>query len=212
MVYNAQGKELGYSGDFAGKDPFLDFTAPADGAYVVKVWDFIYGGSGDHFYRLQIGSVPHLDAVIPAAVHPGETTTIDAPRPQPARRHAGAGRVRVRGRLETISQTIEVPAEPGREATLRGGEPIRPPQATLDGMAYRLSTPEGSSNPIFLAYSAVPVVVEHEPNECATRRKEVPVPCEVSGTFTPAGDVDFYSFPAAKGEKIIAEMYEQYVV
>ncbi len=48
MVYDAQGKELGYSGDYAGKDPFLDFTAPADGVYIVKVWDFIYAGSGDH--------------------------------------------------------------------------------------------------------------------------------------------------------------------
>ena len=35
----------------------------------------------------------------------------------------------------------------------------------------------------------------------------MPVPCEVSGTFAPAGDVDFYSFRAAKGEKIIVEMY-----
>src|SRR5262249_15588203 len=76
MVYDDQGKELGYSGDSAGKDPFLDFTAPADGKYVVKVWDFIYGGSSDHFYRLHIGSLPHLDAVIPAAVRPGETAAL----------------------------------------------------------------------------------------------------------------------------------------
>ena len=204
MVYDDQGKELGYSGDFAGKDPFLDFTAPADGAYVVKVWDFIYGGSGDHFYRLQIGSVPHLDAVIPAAVRPGETTTLVLLGRNLPGGAAVPGSVPP---LETTSRTIEVPAEPGRESTLRGGEPVRPPQAILDGMAYRLSTPEGSSNPIFLAYSAVPVVVEHEPNDVRTRAQEVPVPSEVSGTFAPAGDVDFYSFPAAKGEKIVAEMY-----
>jgi len=207
MVYNDQGKELGYSGDFAGKDPFLDFTAPADGAYVVKVWDFIYGGSGDHFYRLQMGSVPHLDAVIPASVHLGETTTImllgrNLPGGTPVPGSSSSGPA-----LETISRTIEVPAEPGREVTLRGGESVRPPQATLDGMAYRLSTPEGSSNPIFLAYTAVPVVVEHEPNDARTAAQEVPVPCEVSGTFTPAGDVDFYTFRVAKGEKIIAEMF-----
>ena len=53
--------------------------------YVVKVWDFIYGGSGDHFYRLQIGSVPHLDAVIPAAVQPGRDDDHHAPGTQPAR-------------------------------------------------------------------------------------------------------------------------------
>ena len=136
MVYDDQGKELGYSGDFAGKDPFLDFTAPADGAYVVKVWDFIYGGSSDHFYRLQIGSVPHLDAVIPAAVHPGETTTImllgrNLPGGTPVPGSPGSGPA-----LETISQTIEVPAEPGREVDLarRRVGPASPGDARRHGL------------------------------------------------------------------------------
>ncbi len=46
MVYDPQGKELAYTGDYYGKDPFIDFTAPADGDYMVKVWDFVYGGGG----------------------------------------------------------------------------------------------------------------------------------------------------------------------
>ena len=149
MVYDDMGKELGYSGDYAGKDPFLDFTAPADGEYLVKVWDFIYAGSNDHFYRLQIGSVPHLDAVIPAAIRPGEETTLTLL----GRNLPGGELVPGPGDpLEAIHRTIQVPAEVGRDAPVQSGEPVRPPQATLDGMAYRLTTPEGSSNPIFLAF------------------------------------------------------------
>ena len=76
MVFDASGKEIGYSGDDSGKDPFLDFVAPDDGEYVIKIWDFVYGGSNDHFYRLHLTSLPHLDSVLPAAVRPGEKTTL----------------------------------------------------------------------------------------------------------------------------------------
>ena len=75
-VYDPTGKELAYNGDYYGKDPFIDFTAPDDGDYIVKIWDFVYGGGNDSFYRLHIGSLPHLDAVIPAAVKPGAKTKV----------------------------------------------------------------------------------------------------------------------------------------
>ena len=147
-----------YSGDYYGKDPFIDFTAPADGDYIVKVWDFVYGGGSDYFYRLHIGSLPHLDAVIPAAVQPGEKTTVTLYRPQPARRQAGPGRRRDPGPAagddhprDRRARRSGAGAEPARAA-----RPIRPAQATLDGMAYRLTTPEGSSNPIFLAFTDDP--------------------------------------------------------
>ena len=52
MVYDPQGKEIAYNGDYYGKDPFIDFTAPEDGDYTVAVWDFVYGGGTDYFYRL----------------------------------------------------------------------------------------------------------------------------------------------------------------
>ncbi len=164
-VFDAKGKELAYSGDYYGKDPFIDFTAPEDGDYTVKIWDFVYGGGGDYFYRLHIGSLPHLDAVMPAAVRAGEKTTVtfygrNLPGGKPA-----PGGASIQGRpLEIITREIEGPSDPQRAASLRDGEAIRPPRAALDGIDYRLTTPDGSSNPIFLAFTNDPIVLEQEPN------------------------------------------------
>ncbi len=207
MVYDPQGKEIAYNGDYYGKDPFIDFTAPADGDYVVKVWDFVYSGGADYFYRLQIGSLPHLDAVIPAAIQPGQKTTVtlygrNLPGGKPVPDLKIAGRP-----LETITRTIEGPADPKAATSLRGGEAVRPPSVLLDGMDYRLITPEGNSNPLFLGFTSDPVLVEQEPNNDRGSAQRVPVPCEVTGTLAPAGDQDFYTFSARKGERIIVEVY-----
>jgi hypothetical protein len=202
LILDGKGKELGYSGDYAGKDPFLDFTAPEDGDYVVKIWDFVYGGSADDVYRLQISSLPHIDAVIPAAVKPGAKTTVMI-----LGRNLPGGKPVPGQPLEAITREIEAPKEAAQAASLATGEPIRPPQSTLDGMAYRLNTPEGSSNPVFLAFTEAPVLVEREPNNDRKSAQEVTVPCDITGSFAPAGDADWYSFRARKGEKIVVETY-----
>jgi len=208
MVYDPQGKEIAYNGDYYGKDPFIDFTVPADGDYVVKVWDFVYSGGADYFYRLQIGSLPHLDAVIPAAIPPGRKTTVtlygrNLPNGKPAPADA-----RIGGRpLEMMTCAIEGPADPQAAASLRGAEAVRPPGAVLDGIAYRLNTPDGSSNPLFIGFTTDPVVIEQEPNNDLQSAQRVPVPCDVTGTLSPTGDQDYYTFSARKGETIIVEVY-----
>jgi hypothetical protein len=207
MVYDPQGKEIAYSGDYYGKDPFLDFTAPADGEYIVKVWDFVYNGGADYFYRLQIGSLPHLDAVVPASIPPGQKTTVtlygrNLPGGKPAPDALIAGRP-----LEMITRILEGPTNPREAASLHSAEAVRPPRVALDGMDYRITTPEGSSNPVFLAFTADPVVIEQEPNNDPKSAQKVPVPCEVTGTLAPTSDQDYYTFSARKGERIIVEVY-----
>jgi hypothetical protein len=208
MLFDAAGKELAYNGDYYGKDPFLDFTAPEDGDYTLKIWDFVYDGNADHFYRLHISSLPHIDAAIPAALKPGVRNTITLygrnlpggkPAPDDLR---GDGKP-----LEVVTCEIDVPADPVQATALRGGEAVRPPQTSLDGMNYRLTTAEGGSNPIFLTFAIDPILVEQEPNNDLASAQKVPVPCDVTGTFSPKGDVDFYRFPVKKGERIVVEVY-----
>jgi hypothetical protein len=91
--------------------------------------------------------------------------------------------------------------------SLHGGEAVRPPQTSLDGMDYRLTTPEGSSNPLFLGFTTDPIILEQEPNNDLKTAQRVPIPCEVTGTFSPTGDVDYYAFSAKKGEKVVVEIY-----
>ncbi len=205
-LYDAKGKELAYSGDYYGRDPFIDVTIPEDGDYVLKVWDFVYGGGGDYFYRLCIGVMPHIDAVIPAAVRPGAKTTVtlygrNLPGSQPA-----PGGAQIQGRpLEVITREIEV--DPSQATSLSGGEAIRPAQSSLDGMAYRLTTPQGSSNPVFLGFTPDAIIIEKEPNNDRQSAQRVPVPCDITGTFAPVGDLDYYAFSAKKGEKVVVETF-----
>jgi hypothetical protein len=208
MVFDPQGKELGYGGDFFGKDPFLDFTAPVDGDYTVKIWDFIYTGGTEYVYRLDIGSLPYIDAVLPAAVRPGQTNTVtlfgrNLPGGKPV-----PGGASIQGRpLEVVTREISVPADVATVTSLHGGEAIRPPQASLDGIEYRLTTPEGSSNPLFVGFTSDPIVLEQEPNNDQATAQRLSVPSEVSGSFSPAGDVDYFAFTAKKNEKLVLEIY-----
>jgi len=207
MVFDAAGHELAYGGDYYGKDPLVDFTVPADGDYTVKIWDFVYGGGATNVYRLEIGSLPHLDAVLPAAVQPGHSSPVtlfgrNLPGGKPV-----AG-ITVEGLpLEMLSRDIRAADDPLSLTSLRGGEAIRPPQTSVDGMDYRLETPEGTSNPIFIGFTTDPIVLEQEPNDKLETAQPLTAPCEVSGSFTPAGDKDFYRFTAKRGERLIVEVF-----
>jgi len=208
MVFDPQGKEIGYGGDFYGKDPFVDFTAAEDGDYTVKIWDFIFSSGTELVYRLEIGSQPHLDAVVPSAVVPGQSNTItlfgrNLPGGQPA-----PADMNVQGKpLEFITQVFSVDADSFKAASLHGGEALRPPQVLLDGTEYRLTTSAGSSNPLLIGFAAEPVVMEQEPNNDATASQRVTIPCEVSGTFSPVGDLDYYTFAVKKGDRITVDLY-----
>jgi hypothetical protein len=204
MLLDGKGKELAYSGDYYGKDPFLDVTIPEDGDYVVKVWDFVYSGGGDYVYRLHVAELPHIDAVIPAAVPPGTKTTVTIyGRNLPDGKPAPAG-VEVLGRpLEMITREIEAPAQLNG---LRGGEAVKPSQAVLDGFDFRLTTPEGSSNGVFLGVTRDPIVLEKEPNNDLKSAQSLSIPCDVTGSFGMKGDLDHYSFPLKKGEKVVVEV------
>src|SRR5262245_31260617 len=43
----------------------LDFTVPSDGQYILKVYDFLYRGGAEYFYRLTIETGPHIDFIFP---------------------------------------------------------------------------------------------------------------------------------------------------
>ncbi|HEX3656958.1 MAG TPA: hypothetical protein VHV55_14170 [Pirellulales bacterium] len=212
MLYDAAGKELAYSGDFYGKDPFLDFTAPADGDYTIKIWDFVYGGGPTSVYRLEIDSLPHLDAVLPAAVHPGEPTPLviygrNLPGSKPVPGVVIAGHP-----LEMVERTIQLggsSAAGGDEHAyaLHAAEAVRPPQTSIDGSEYRLETEDGASNSLFVAFTRDPIVLERELNDTLAQAQPLAVPCDVSGNFSPEGDKDFFSFRATKGEKLVIEVF-----
>lgn len=193
------GREIAESRDAFGPDPFLDVTIPADGRYVVKVHDVVYKGSNEHPYVLTVTDGPHLDAVVPVVARPGEPTTFTLYgrnlRGEPA---PGAT---VEGRpleVKTVTVTTPGPGAAGAEYPTRGFVPST--GATRRGFEYALTTPAGTSNPVFIAEAADPVVIEHEPNDDPAHAQTVAVPCDISGSFGAPGDLDLYRFKARKGE------------
>ena len=57
------------------QEPLIDFAVPADGDYLLKVYDFLYGGGPDYVYRLSVHTGPHIDFVLPASGLPNTTPT-----------------------------------------------------------------------------------------------------------------------------------------
>jgi hypothetical protein len=177
----------------------IDFTAPADGVYLLKVSDFLYRGGDDYFYRLSLSGAPRLDFAFPPAGLPGTKTNLtlygrNLPGGKPAKSLAIDGKP-----LEQL--TVEVEFPPGKRAhRLDTGLRLRPADAALEGFEYRLKSPKSLSNPVLLGVATAPVVLEQEPNNQPSQAQKISPPCEVAGQFHPGGEQDWFTFAAKKGD------------
>jgi hypothetical protein len=177
----------------------IDFTAPADGSYLLKVSDFLYRGGDDYFYRLTLSPAPRLDFAFPPAGQPGTKTNItlygrNLPGGKPAKGLAIDGKP-----LEQLSVEVSFPADE-RARRLDTGLRMRPADAALEGFEYRLKSPKGVSNPLLLGLATAPVLLEQEPNSRPEQAQKLSPPCEVAGQFHPGGEQDWFTFEAKKGD------------
>lgn len=79
LVYDAAtGRELAANNDTYGFDPFLAFTAPADGEYVLEVRDLQYRGGGDFAYRVEAGAIPFVQSLAPMSSRRGTVVDVKA--------------------------------------------------------------------------------------------------------------------------------------
>lgn len=207
VVFDGALKELARSRDVNRRDPFVDVVLPADGDYYVKVYDFVFAGGIDYFYRLAVHNGPYIDFVFPPVVKAGEKNKLTVY----GRNLAGGSTsdVIVNGRpLEKLDVVLDVPAnEPTDRRALPS--PARAAEGLIDGREYRLKTSAGKSNAVFLGYAQGPVVVENEPNNTAEKSQAVSIPCEYVGQFNPRGDIDSVQFEAKKGDVICFEVTSQ---
>ncbi len=209
-LFDANGKQLLASQDEdirdQKRDPFIDFDVPADGDYFVKLTDFTYNGTDEHFYRLSISTLPYLDFIQPTGAQPGTTTPITIY----GRNLPGGEKtdLKVKGRpLEKIVKQITIPGDDETATSLRVNGLVRPSASQLDGMEVRVKTDAGSSNQKLLLFSRVPEILESEPNHATHQAQRLSVPCAVSGRFDPVGDVDTFVFAAKKNEKFSLDVF-----
>ncbi|HEY1067370.1 MAG TPA: PPC domain-containing protein, partial [Pirellulales bacterium] len=213
VLLDAAGRELASSRDAAGLDPFIDFTAPADGDYLVRLYDFVYQGGDNYAYRLAIGTGPRIDFVMPPLApkdQPGAVVIYgrNLPGSQPA------SGVSVDGRpLEMLSRPLQASgadlAGASPDAFLAPGLFVDPARVSVGAFEFRLTTPAGVSNPVAIETTTAPIVLEKEPNNLATQAQPLTVPCEVGGQFYPVNDQDVYAFEAKKGDVLWIEVAAQ---
>ncbi len=71
MVSGPDGKALASNRAYRGGDAVLDFKAPTDGDYLVRLSQFAYTTGGvDHFYRLTVTTTTWVPAVFPPVAAP----------------------------------------------------------------------------------------------------------------------------------------------
>jgi len=208
VVFDASGRELGRSRDVDRRDPLLDFTAPADGDYYVEVHDFLYAGNNEYFYRLAIGTDPHLDFVMPPAGLPGSTGKYtlygrNLPDGQPTDLVTADGK-----KLESLVVDVTLPSGEA-EKQLDFAAVIEPEESAVDGFTYRLPGPHGPSNGVLIGYATAPVVAEQEPNNEPAKAQRLEPNTEVAATFGPQPDRDWYTFDAKKGDVLWIEVISQ---
>lgn len=201
VLLDEHGNELSRAKDGVGTDPVLDFTAPAAGAYTIKLYDAVYGGGDNYFYRLTVSGAPLVDFVFPPSGPAGSSNQYtlygrNLPGGQPA------GELTIGGvPLQKLPVIIPLPADDAARSQLAVPAGSHLKQAWQDAIAFRLATPAGPANPVPIYFAKSPTVVtEQEPNSDPKSAQKIAVPCEVAGQFYPQRDNDWLEFDAKKGQ------------
>ena len=173
---------------------------------MVKVFDAVFGGGADYFYRLSVSSAPFVDFIFPPSGVPGsnEKYTLygrNLPGGQPV-----AGMSVDGSPLQKLEVNIALPGDELSRQRLPASTQMQPRRAFLDGFEYRHVTPQGSANPRVVYYARAPRVVEQEPNDTPAQATKVTLPCEFVGQFYPQHDLDHLQFDAKKGEQYSIEV------
>ena len=186
-------------------DPLLDVTLPADGDYMIRVADAVFGSSTEYPYRLKVHTGPHVDFVSPPAGVPGTTGAFvvygrNLPGGQPSP-------LTINGqKLEQLPVQIAVPNTPDKAdpSTLRAAR-----EAHADAFSYAFRGPTGASNSVPIAFAPRALIAEVEPNNDKTAPQKITVPVEIAGAFQTKSDIDVFEFEAKAQQVFWIEAFAQ---
>ncbi len=199
LLSSAAGVDLMQSKPYHHRtDPFLDFLAPADGDYLVRVNDMTFRGGMP--YRLVISNLPHVEQVYPMAVQPGAKAAVTllgrnlpGGKPSAWKTHDAP--------LEQLPFSFNVTTDPFRFLFSR-----HLPSASLNSRGVQVWPIKGGINPITLTYADAPITLDQEPNDSAESAQAITLPAVICGRFDKPGDADWYRFTAKKGESYAVDM------
>ena len=194
-IADSDGHEYKSDRDTSGRDPLLDFTAPRDDHYLIRVHDFTYAGGVHYPYRLIVTDAPHIDFIDPPAGPLGSTGKFKIYGRNLPGGSPGEG-IRL-GHEELESIEVEIPLNLGETLELQAGG-IYP--SLVPGMIWRLESNGRRSNPIRIGFSRFPIIEGNEGQEQA-----IQIPSETHARFDSKGDLDQYRFEAKEGQPLWIE-------
>lgn len=200
-VSAADGRPVASNGDYFGRDPLVEFVAPADGDYLVSLNDLSFRGG--HPYRLVVTDSPHIENLFPRAVQAGRPAVVTV-----FGRNLGgkaSGLVVNDLPLDVIPETVD----PLRDIFTRGlfrfadhptGHSVLPTAATctLTGVQHR---------GVPLVVTDTPVTLEAEPNDDPKAPQKLTIPAVVSGRSDKERDADWFQLEPTESGAYSVEVY-----
>jgi hypothetical protein len=186
-LVDARGVQVAFNHDDGRTlDPWLAWTAPAQGTYVLQVFGFAYParaevqftGGAACVYRLHLVNGPYLRYTLPLGVQRGART-----------------RLRLCGWNFPSSGADSGSQVPAAEVEFDGAE------LAADARWTFFRAP-GCENMIALPIGEGPEWLETEPNDTAGAAMPLTWPCAVTGCIERAGDVDAFAFEARQGDAL----------
>ncbi len=200
---DADGKQLASNGDYAGKDPLVEFVAPVDGEYIVAINDLSFRGGFP--YRLVITDAPHVENVFPRVVQAGKKNDLTI-----YGRNLGAGAKPSAFAindlaLDALTESVTPPADiltRGRFAFTEHptGHSVLPTAATctLHGAQHR---------GVPLVVSDIAVSLEAEPNDDPLKPQKLALPVALAGRFDKERDADWFEIEPVENGSYSFEVY-----
>jgi hypothetical protein len=210
----ADGAVLATSSDYHGRDPLIDFVAPADGEFLIEVHDLSYRGGFP--YRLLISDQPYVENIFPRAVEIGKPTELIAF----GHNFGTAGQPsswRIDDRpLEEYRFSITPPGTQEAIGFYRFIEhptdhTVLPTAATctLDGFQVRVPIGEASRPPVTLMCVDSPATVEQEPNDSQEQPQAIVAPLTLSGRFDRPRDADWFEVTPTEAGRYEIQAYSE---
>ncbi|HYE20148.1 MAG TPA: PPC domain-containing protein [Tepidisphaeraceae bacterium] len=186
------------------QDTLVSIVAPKDGKYVIQVRDSSFGGSGDSYYRMHVGTFPRPRVAYPLGGPAGEAVSVkflgDAAGP--------------------FSQTFKLPAKADAHFDLYAEQDG---QAPPSGNPFRVSEfpnvleaePNDTNRsatvyagPLPVAFNGIITADPHEsPAAVAAPAKAGDPKVSASASTAIGGDSDFFKFKAQKGQLLEINVY-----
>lgn len=194
-LLSASGQPLQSNRDYYGRDPMIDFQAPADGDYLIKLSDGTYRGG--YPYRLIVTNRPQIENVFPRAVQAGQTVELTV-----LGRNLGAGSQPSSWKVGDLPlDMIKVPFTAANNIVPTGAyrftehashHSVLPTAATCTLVGEQVSPL--NANPQIILVSDTPTLVEAESNDTREQAQALTLPAMVSARFDHPRDVDWYTF------------------